>query len=238
MNKLKTVFARPAQTAIPHAEPIPAPEVIEEKLSSSEQTPVAQTPSIKSHQVNETEKDAPLRQVVSRNVDESQIVYPSTLKLICICIGLGASVFLVALDQTIIATAIPRITNQFKALNDIGWYISAYFLTAAALTATWGRIYKTFNIKLFYLISILIFEIGSLICGVAPNSITLIIGRAIAGLGVSGIFSGALVIIAYSAPLEKRPALMGMFGAAFGISSIIAPYAPSDLTFKKLTIDC
>ncbi|ORY87889.1 major facilitator superfamily domain-containing protein [Protomyces lactucae-debilis] len=200
---------------------------------------VAETPSVTSEHLTETgEKDAPVTRVETSHVngvDESLIVYPSGLKLTGICFGLGCSVFLVALDQTIIATAIPQITNQFKALQDIGWYISAYFLTSAALTATWGRIYRTFNIKFFFLTAIGVFELGSLICGLAPNSITLIIGRAIAGLGVSGIFSGALVIIAYSAPLEKRPALMGMFGAAFGISSIVAPLLGGAFTESSVT---
>jgi hypothetical protein len=72
-------------------------------------------------------------------------------------------------------------------------------------------------------IAISIFEIGSLICGVAPNSIALIIGRSIAGVGSAGIFSGALIIIAYSVPLEKRPQYTGLMGAMYGIASVAGP---------------
>ena len=87
----------------------------------------------------------------------------------------------VALDMTIVATAIPRITDEFHSLNQVGWYGSAFFLTVGAFQSTWGKAYKYFPLKTAFLIAISIFELGSLLCGVAQNSITLIIGRAIAG---------------------------------------------------------
>ena len=74
-----------------------------------------------------------------------------------------------------------------------------------------------------FLTAIGIFELGSLICGAAPNSTALILGRAIAGLGSSGIFSGALLILAHSAPLEKRPTYIGFIGGMYGIASIAGP---------------
>jgi MFS family permease len=95
-------------------------------------------------------------------------------------------------DNTIIATAIPRITDQFKALNDVGWYGSSYLLTTCATQLIYGKFYTFYSIKWVYLTALAIFELGSLICGVAPNSTALIIGRAIAGVGAAGIFSGAI----------------------------------------------
>lgn len=136
---------------------------------------------------------------------ESQIVYPTGLKLALIIIALAFAVFLVALDNTIIATAIPRITDQFKALDDVGWYGSAYLLTTCAFQLIFGRLYTFYSIKWVYLVAIFIFEIGSAVCGAAPNSTALILGRAIAGLGSAGIFSGSVIIIAYAVPLAKRP---------------------------------
>lgn len=126
-------------------------------------------------------------------------------------------------DNTIIATAIPRITDEFHALEDVGWYASAYLLTTCAFQLLFGKFYTFFSIKWVYLIAIAIFELGSLICGVAPNSIALIVGRAIAGLGSAGIFSGALIIIAYSVPLAKRPIYTGLIGGVYGIASVAGP---------------
>ena len=72
-----------------------------------------------------------------------------------------------------------------------------------------GKFYTFFSIKWVYLVAIFIFEIGSLVCGAAPTSTALIIGRAVAGIGSAGVFSGALVIIAYTVPLVKRPIYTG-----------------------------
>ena len=68
-----------------------------------------------------------------------------------------------------------------------------------------------------------VFEVGSAVCGAAPTSVALIVGRAIAGLGSAGIFSGAIVIIAYAVPLAKRPIYTGIFGAVYGIASVAGP---------------
>jgi len=74
-----------------------------------------------------------------------------------------------------------------------------------------------------YLIALFIFELGSLVCGVAPNSTALILGRAIAGVGAAGIFSGAILIISVTVPLRKRPAYMGLIGGMYGIASVAGP---------------
>jgi MFS family permease len=67
--------------------------------------------------------------------------------------------------KTIVATAIPRITDQFHSLDQIGWYGSAFFLTLASFQSSWGKVYKFFPIKASFMIAIAIFELGSLICG-------------------------------------------------------------------------
>lgn len=126
-------------------------------------------------------------------------------------------------DRTIIATAIPRITDDFNSIQDIGWYGSAYMLTAASFFPISGRIYQLYSTKWCFLLSIVIFEAGSALCGAAPNSIAFIIGRAIAGLGSAGIFSGGIMIILPLVPLRKRPIFTSMFGVAFGLSSVLGP---------------
>ena len=97
-------------------------------------------------------------------------------RLFITLLGLCFAVFCVALDNTIIATAIPYITDQFKNLNDVGWYGSVYLLTTCAFQLLYGKLYRFCSIKWVFLSGLFIFEVGSLICGVAPNSISLIVG--------------------------------------------------------------
>lgn len=80
----------------------------------------------------------------------------------------------------------------------------------------YGKIYTFFSIKYCFLGAVTLFELGSLICAIAQNSVTLIIGRAIAGVGCAGIFSGALIIISLSVPVRQRPIYTGLIGGMYG----------------------
>ncbi|KAJ3946368.1 uncharacterized protein N0V96_004729 [Colletotrichum fioriniae] len=155
---------------------------------------------------------------------------PKTITFWLVILSNFVAMFLVALDRTIIATAIPRITDEFQSLGDIGWYGSAYMLTTAASQLVFGRIYKFYSLRGAFLGSILIFEIGSLICGVAPSSPVLIAGRAIAGVGSAGIFTGAMMVMIPMIPLHKRPMFQGIFGMVFGLASVIGPLVGGGFT--------
>ncbi|KAK3373155.1 major facilitator superfamily domain-containing protein [Lasiosphaeria ovina] len=158
--------------------------------------------------------------------------YPSSAKLTIITFALCLSVFLMALDNSIIATAIPRITDQFHSLEDVGWYGSAYLLTTAALQLQFGKFYTILSIKWTFLSAIGFFELGSLLCGAAQSSTMLIVGRAVAGLGAAGIYSGAVLILANSVPLARRPAYIGLIGGMYGISSVAGPLLGGAFTDK------
>ena len=158
---------------------------------------------------------------MSRSSEE--IEYPHGLRLFFILGSLILSVFIVSLDRTILATAIPRITSTFHSLSQVGWYGSSFFLTLASFQGAWGKAYKYFPMKPSFLLAIGIFELGSLISGVAQNSVTLIVGRAIAGCGGAGITAGAYTLIALSAPPKKRPAYTGLVGATYGLAAVVGP---------------
>ncbi|KAK1589752.1 major facilitator superfamily transporter [Colletotrichum navitas] len=164
--------------------------------------------------------------------EDGKVVYPSGLKLVFIIISLCLTVFIVALDQTIVAPALGAITADYGTVKDIGWYGAAYLLTTTALQPMYGTIYNLFSIKWSYLGAIAIFEIGSLICALAPTSTAFIVGRAIAGMGTAGLISGSIVIIAYTMPLQKRPIAIGLIGGMWGIASVAGPLLGGVFTEK------
>ncbi|PFH60902.1 hypothetical protein XA68_10147 [Ophiocordyceps unilateralis] len=157
---------------------------------------------------------------------------PAGYKMVLIVLALVLSNILLSLDMTIVATAIPKITDEFKGLDKVGWYSSAFFTFSAAFQSTWGKVYKYFPLKTSFLIAILIFEMGSAVCGAARNSETLIVGRAVAGMGAAGLGAGSYTIIGLSAPPRRRPALTGVLGAAYGLASAIGPILGGVLTDK------
>ncbi len=89
--------------------------------------------------------------------------------------------------------------------------------------SSWGKAYKYFPLKATFISTVCIFEIGSLICGAAPNSVALIIGRAIAGVGGAGLSTGGAIIVAFSAEPRKRPIFMGLIGVTYATAAIIGP---------------
>ncbi|RDA88050.1 hypothetical protein CP532_5287 [Ophiocordyceps camponoti-leonardi (nom. inval.)] len=161
--------------------------------------------------------------LTSDEADDKQNDYPSGLKLALLIVALCMAVFLVALDQTIIAPALGAITRHFQSVKDIGWYGSAYLLTTTALQPMYGAIYRRFNVKIVYLAAVFIFEVGSLVAAVAPTSTAFIIGRAVSGMGTAGIFSGSIVILSLSMPLARRPLVFGLIGGMWGIASVAGP---------------
>ncbi|EEP78531.1 predicted protein [Uncinocarpus reesii 1704] len=187
----------------------------------------------KSGQLQLDDTDFPKADASSNeNAADDGMEYPGPLALFFIVIALILAVFLMALDMTIVATAIPKITEQFKSLDQVGWYGSAFFLTIASFQSTWGKGYKYFPLKSVFVFSILVFELGSLVCAVAKNSTTLIVGRAIAGAGASGLVSGAYTIIAFAAPPRQRPAYTGILGATYGAASVVGPLLGGVFTDK------
>ncbi|RAH82442.1 efflux pump protein [Aspergillus japonicus CBS 114.51] len=161
--------------------------------------------------------------------DESH-EYITGLKLFAVLASVTLAAFLMLLDGSIIGVAIPNITSQFHSLDDVGWYTAAYQLASAALQPLSGKVYTFYNTKWSYLFFFGVFELGSLICGLANSSSMLIGGRAIAGMGSSGLLNGGMTIIAGSVPLEKRPIFTGIYLGISQVGIICGPLIGGALT--------
>ncbi|OBT52494.1 hypothetical protein VE04_05866 [Pseudogymnoascus sp. 24MN13] len=175
-----------------------------------------------------TEVGEPLQGIV---LDTAEITaapetkYLTGLPLHLLGLALMASIFMIALDLSIITTAIPKITTRFNSLGDVvtGWYGSAYLLTQMAFQPSFGKIYTYFDLKLTFLTSIAIFEVGSVVCAATPSSMAFIIGRAVAGFGAAGIFCGGLVIVANTVHMRLRPLFVGIVTSMYGVASVLGP---------------
>ncbi|KAF1848711.1 MFS general substrate transporter [Cucurbitaria berberidis CBS 394.84] len=179
--------------------------------------------------LNSTKPPQPQTETTPQDGDVVQ-QYPRGIRLVLITVGLILSIFIAALDTAILATAIPSITSQFGSISNIAWYGSGYSITNATFQSPWGKAYHYFSLKKTFLLAILVFEIGNVICALAPSSEILIFGRVIAGVGGGGIFTGAFIIIALTAGPEYRAAYMGILGVTFGCSSVVGPLMGGALT--------
>lgn len=166
------------------------------------------------------------------------------IKLYGISVGLMIATFLISLDVSVIATvriystsqetiprtnlyhpnkAIPSITSQFHATTDIGWYGATYPLTMCSLQPISGKISTIFSLRWSYLAFFSIFLLGSLLCGIATSSQMFIIGRAVAGIGGSGVVSGGLSVIAIVTPARQRPLFTGLITSLYALGTVVAP---------------
>ncbi len=146
--------------------------------------------------------------------------------------GLMAGMFLAALDQSIVGVALPKITSELGGLDKLSWVVTAYLLTSTAATPLWGKISDLVGRRPIFQSAIVVFLIGSVICGFAspiagwlnlPGIDVMIGGRAIQGLGGGGLMSLALAVIGDVIPPRERGKYQGLFGAVFGVSSVAGP---------------
>ncbi|MEZ4531676.1 MAG: MDR family MFS transporter [Thermomicrobiales bacterium] len=140
-----------------------------------------------------------------------------------ILIGLMSGMLLAALDQSIVGTALPRIVSDLGGLNQLAWVVTAYLLTSTASTPLWGKISDLYGRRLIFQVTIVIFLIGSALCGLATSMPQLIIFRAIQGIGGGGLMAIAFAIIGDVIPARERGRYTGYFGAVWGFSSLAGP---------------
>jgi EmrB/QacA subfamily drug resistance transporter len=146
-------------------------------------------------------------------------------KILVILFALMLGMFLAALDQTIVSTALPTIAGDLNGLNHLSWVVTAYLITSTISLPLWGKFGDLYGRKNFFQIAIVIFLIGSMLSGLSQNMIELIAFRAIQGAGAGGLMVGSQAIIGDVIPPRQRGRYMGYFGAVFGLSSILGPLA-------------
>lgn len=140
------------------------------------------------------------------------------------CIGsLFVTMFLMALDQTIVATILTTVGQAFGDFSKINWVTTGFMLPMAVLALSWGKMSMILGRKYAVLAAIVLFELGSLICALANSMDMLIAGRVIAGIGASGIQVLVMVIITEIVPIQQRGTTQGLMGAAFGLASVTGP---------------
>jgi EmrB/QacA subfamily drug resistance transporter len=137
---------------------------------------------------------------------------------------------LAALDQTIVATALPRIATDLHGLNKLSWVATAYLLTSAISTPIYGKISDLFGRKKIFQSAILIFLAGSVLCGVSQSMNELVAARALQGIGAGGLMSLVLAIVGDIIPPRQRGKYMGYFGGVFAVSSVAGPLLGGFLT--------
>ncbi|KAG7064423.1 major facilitator superfamily transporter [Colletotrichum scovillei] len=144
-------------------------------------------------------------------------------RLAVLVIGICLAVFSISADRSLLTTAIPQITSELQSTADIGWYGSAQLLTICAFQPVFGRVFMLFSVKWAYVLATFLFLAGSLTCGLAPGSLALIGGRAVAGFGSAGVLTGSFVVIATAVPVRVRPVCTAIVGLIFGLGAMVGP---------------
>ena len=146
-------------------------------------------------------------------------------QILVIMSGLMMGMFLAALDQTIVSTALPTIVGDFHRSNLLSWVITAYLLASTASTPLWGKAGDLYGRKRVFQLAIVVFLLASALCGLSQNIFELIAFRGLQGIGGGGLLSLAFAIIGDVIPPRERGRYQGYFGAVFGVSSVVGPLA-------------
>ncbi|HEY3941794.1 MAG TPA: MDR family MFS transporter [Acidimicrobiales bacterium] len=144
-------------------------------------------------------------------------------RLLFVIGALLLGMLLAALDQTIVATALPTIAGDLHGLSDLSWVVTAYILASTASTPLWGKLGDLYGRKIFFQASIVIFLVGSALSGLSASMIELVAFRALQGIGGGGLMIGAQAIIGDVVSPRDRGRYQGIFGAVFGVTSVIGP---------------
>jgi EmrB/QacA subfamily drug resistance transporter len=144
-------------------------------------------------------------------------------RILAIYSGLMVTLLLAALDQTIVATALPRIVSDLGGITQYSWVFTAYMLTSTVTVPLYGKLGDVYGRKNLFLFAIIVFLLGSALCGAATTMTQLVVFRAVQGIGAGGLFPLSLAVIGNIVPPRDRGRWQGLIGAVFAASSIIGP---------------
>jgi EmrB/QacA subfamily drug resistance transporter len=144
-------------------------------------------------------------------------------RILAIYSGLMVTLLLAALDQTIVATALPRIVSDLGGITQYSWVFTAYMLTSTVTVPLYGKLGDVYGRKNLFLFSIVVFLLGSALCGLATTMTQLVLFRAVQGIGAGGLFPLSLAVIGNIVPPRDRGRWQGLIGAVFAASSIAGP---------------
>jgi len=147
-----------------------------------------------------------------------------------VIVGLLLGLFMAALDQTIVSTAMPKVIENLGGLDKFIWVYSAYMIAMVVSTPIFGKLSDMYGRKRFFLAGLLLFMAGSMLCGTAQNMDQLIVYRALQGIGGGSLMPIVFTIIFDIFPPEKRGKMTGLFGAVFGMSSVFGPILGASIT--------
>ena len=165
----------------------------------------------------------PVEHVAGGLPDLAGVPLLSHRRVLLVIGALMLGMLLAALDQTIVATALPTIAGDLHGLSHLSWVVTGYLLAATVSTPLWGKLGDMYGRKIFFQAAIVIFLIGSALSGLSSSMIELIAFRAVQGLGAGGLMVGAQAIIGDVVPPRDRGKYQGIFGGVFGLASVAGP---------------
>jgi len=144
-------------------------------------------------------------------------------RILAIYSGLMVALLLAALDQTIVATALPRVVSELGGISQYSWVFTAYMLGSTVTVPLYGKLGDAHGRKPLFIVAITIFLAGSALCGLAQNMVQLVVFRAIQGVGAGGLFPLTLAMVGMIVPPRDRGRYQGLIGSVFAAASIIGP---------------